>query len=586
MAEASRRKIDFASLTGMFTPKATVEDNLATAEQFLDTVSPAMLKLTALTAEGGPLDMGNKLRQIALLLGDGTFLVSSSHRMDPLVQTLQSRAQHLGYLIGPPTLVGLDEIAARYRKSGLDAPAAPKKIKIDETEIYDTTMKRDFLAIIEELAAKDCSDLRVKVERNKTKVRIRLDGIMRDYKEWSSEYGHQFCSAVHHYAAIKDTSYQFNDYQSALVISKPDLSLPGGIQGLRVEYSPLIYNGRLMVVRFLYERIDGATDIAGLGFTPEHQAEFNILRSKRKGLIVVAGPTGSGKSTTLYRNSTLISIESNFELTVIEIADPPENLNPNADQMPVTNSPTTAMRAEAYQKALNSSLRSDPDVIINQEIRDLATTETCIQAALTGHVVWTTLHANSAIATIDRLRDLGVELWKLTDHTLIVGLISQRLLPKLCQGCALSLAQTDIETTHPDLAGRLQRLAALFAQTRPGCIDLNKIRFRGKGCARCRTKIPGYHGRTVAAEIIRPDHAFMRLYQDNDRLAAQDHWIRELRGQPIIQHAIALIAAGSVDPRDVESTIEPLDTPLATSKACIENTHEAISEFLEQAKIA
>jgi type II secretory ATPase GspE/PulE/Tfp pilus assembly ATPase PilB-like protein len=157
------------------------------------------------------------------------------------------------------------------------------------------------------------------------------------------------------------------------------------------------------------------------------------------GLNVVAGPTGSGKSTTLQRNMIKLLQEKNYQINMLTVEDPPEYPIPGARQMPVTNANTEEEKTEQFTKALSAALRSDPDVILVGETRSLSTAELTFQGALSGHGVWTTLHANSAPAIITRLRDMGIQPYLLNDPELVKGLVSQRLFRLLCPACRQSI---------------------------------------------------------------------------------------------------------------------------------------------------
>ena len=144
------------------------------------------------------------------------------------------------------------------------------------------------------------------------------------------------------------------------------------------------------------------------------------MRSMAVGLNVVAGPTGSGKSTTLQRNLIKLLQEKNYQINLLTVEDPPEYPIPGARQMPVTNANTEEEKNEQFTKALS-------------------TAELTFKGALSGHGVWTTLHANSAPAIVTRLRDMGIQPYLLNDPELVKGLVSQRLFRKLCPNCRQSI---------------------------------------------------------------------------------------------------------------------------------------------------
>ena len=192
-------------------------------------------------------------------------------------------------------------------------------------------------------------------------------------------------------------------------------------------------------------------------------------------------------------------------------------------------------------------MRLDPDTIMIGEIRDGASAQNAIRASMTGHQVWTTIHANSALAIIDRLEDLGSPLSLITDSTIITGLISQRLVKALCPHCKKKLADHQQEMPAPVLA-RMRR--ALLNNLDGVCIV-------GPGCTHCRQQ--GTSGRTVVAEIILPDARFFKFVRAGEKQKAIQYWLQELGGETILDDAIEKILAGVIDPRMAEKVVGHLD---------------------------
>src|SRR5690606_21821495 len=146
------------------------------------------------------------------------------------------------------------------------------------------------------------------------------------------------------------------------------------------------------------------------------------MRALPMGINIIAGPTGSGKSTTLQRCLSTLIRERRREISVFTVEDPPEYVIDGAQQMPVTNANTADERKAQFTKAINASLRSDPDVIMIGEIRDSSSAKLAFEAAMTGHQVWTTVHATDGLTIVSRLKDIGVEAYKLFDSTVVTGL--------------------------------------------------------------------------------------------------------------------------------------------------------------------
>ena len=257
------------------------------------------------------------------------------------------------------------------------------------------------------------------------------------------------------------------------------------------------------------------------------------------------GPTGSGKSTTLQRNMIKLLQEKNYEINLITVEDPPEYPIPGARQMPVTNANTEEEKDEQFTKALSAALRSDPDVMMVGEIRTLSAAQLTFKGALSGHGMWTTLHANSAPAILTRFRDMGVETFKLLDPELIKGLISQRLFRKLCPHCRKSVKEMLDEP-------QVKRL-----KTALGDFGVENTFVRGPGCKYCNNT--GIKGRMSVPEIVLPDAMFLELMIKGETRKAIDYWTSDLGGRTLKDAAIERMLKGYIDLDEVERWCGLLD---------------------------
>jgi len=181
------------------------------------------------------------------------------------------------------------------------------------------------------------------------------------------------------------------------------------------------------------------------------------------------------------------------------VEDPPEYPIPGAIQTPVANVSTAEERSAAFQAAIKAAMRLDPDVIMIGEIRDTPSASLALQAAMTGHQVWTTLHANNSIAIVDRLIDLGVPAEILCDPAIVSGLVSQRLVKTLCPHCKVSLKNA---IGSLSIREEYERIAKY--------IDLESVYIKGEGCDKCSGS--GLLGRTVVSEVILPDNKIMEFF--------------------------------------------------------------------------
>jgi type II secretory ATPase GspE/PulE/Tfp pilus assembly ATPase PilB-like protein len=283
------------------------------------------------------------------------------------------------------------------------------------------------------------------------------------------------------------------------------------------------------------------------------------MRATPFGMICFTGPTGSGKSTSLRHSLQLLKRERPGA-NVITIEDPPEGVIMGARQIPIVDATSQTERAGRFHETITASLRLAPNVIYIGEIRDDQSAKLAFEAAMTGHQVWTTLHVTNAMMIPARLRDLGVEDYKLYGSDVLTGLIAQRLVRRLCPECKVPIdeaifrgsAETAVDT---DLALRLDDILGDFA----GIFVANR-----RGCSACDH---GYAGRTVIAEIIVPDVEFMKLLRRSLFDDAEQHWRSEMGGMTLYEDAFRKMRLGLIDPTDIEMWFGRLRSPPRVARA-------------------
>jgi type II secretory ATPase GspE/PulE/Tfp pilus assembly ATPase PilB-like protein len=304
-----------------------------------------------------------------------------------------------------------------------------------------------------------------------------------------------------------------------------------------------------------------------LGYTKDHAASFRDMINKPVGVIIVAGETGSGKSTTLA-NAIRGVIKDNSrngvpEISVYTLEEPVETLIPGADQVPVSGK-------GAMAKAMRNVLRLDPDVIMVGEVRDQETAELMATAVQSGHKVLTTVHTSSALEVPGRLigQQLRLPLDLIASPNFIAGLIFQRLLPVLCGHCKRPLQATDLahsgELRERELYERLKRV---------GADEGNTLFTRGAGCPRCGNT--GYKGRTVCAEVVLPDNTMLKHWAHGNLFDAIEYWRStqepnnpdSSQGRTALEHALTKMMAGKICPHDVEHGFGNLDTDARSASA-------------------
>ena len=503
-----------------------------------------------LTLPGSSLVVNDDTRRLLALFSDGRFLVVETHKFDGRVLSFEVLARKKRLNISKPTYVSQNELNAVYSIAERSAAAAEIE---EDSDLDQLQMQKDFVAVVERAAAKKVSDVHV-VVADSTQIMFRTNGMMQTEMEYNKEWGELFVRAAFASADISDSNYAQNEYQGAQKLgstplrgSKGKLMLPHNVLAIRLQFNPIAFGSQYLVMRLLYadDNPDGSGDLQALGFGEYEENLFYRLRAVPVGVSVIAGPTGSGKSTTLQRNMIKLLQEKNYEINLITVEDPPEYPIPGARQMPVTNANTEEEKDEQFTKALSAALRSDPDVMMVGEIRTLSAAQLTFKGALSGHGMWTTLHANSAPAILTRFRDMGVETFKLLDPELIKGLISQRLFRKLCPHCRKSVKEMLDEP-------QVKRL-----KTALGDFGVENTFVRGPGCKYCNNT--GIKGRMSVPEIVLPDAMFLELMIKGETRKAIDYWTSDLGGRTLKDAAIERMLKGYIDLDEVERWCGLLD---------------------------
>ena len=276
------------------------------------------------------------------------------------------------------------------------------------------------------------------------------------------------------------------------------LSVSGRAVDFRVASQPTIH-GENIVLRIL-DRQKGIVPLENLGLTEEHLYQLKLMIARPEGIILVTGPTGSGKTTTLYSVLNHINSEG---IHIMTLEDPVEY--PMAMVRQTSVSETAKLD---FANGIRSMMRQDPDVILVGEVRDAETAEMAFRAAMTGHQVYTTLHTNSAIGAVPRLLDIGVLPDVMAGN--IIGIVAQRLIRRLCDHCK--------SPSHAE-PHEIHLLGSLAEGPRP-------VLFRPVGCEICDFR--GYRGRIAIMELLRIDAGI-------DELIARHATTHEIRSRALMQ---------------------------------------------------
>lgn len=498
-----------------------------------------------LTATGAALELSKDTQSLIAYFSGGEVIISRTHRYDGRVLAFLDLLKKRGRPMRVPFYSDLGLLSAIYKAYEENLGAGRGRVD------YDNQMQKDFVDIIARAAAQKVSDIHIEVA-DQTTISFRIDGSMQPVLEYNTQWGESFVRAAFASADISNANYAQNEYQSAQKDGRTplrgtkDLYLPAGILGIRMQFNPIAFGSRYVVMRLLYDNpSEGIKTEQEFG---EYEQKLLMqLRSFPTGLVVVAGPTSSGKSTTLVRNMSLMLKERQYEINMITVEDPAEQKIFGAHQMPVTNAYNEEQREEKFTEALAAALRSDPDTLMVGEIRTLAAAQLTVKGALSGHNVWTTLHANSALAALTRLLDMGVEGFKLKEETMMRGLISMRLFKKLCPHCRERLID------HPENPA-YRRVMDAFGE-----LGLRQVYVRGPGCDQCNGS--GTAGRVKAGEIIITNSEFLRLALAGDTDGAVRYWLENMDGRTLKESATALMLQGIIGIDELERWVGLLDRP-------------------------
>lgn len=492
-----------------------------------------------LTAPGSKLDGGDELRQLVAVFANGLFLVNVDQQGDPRIQSLHTKASRAHNLtlrrcyVSPVIISTIYEQWEKRRASG-------------EDEVDISGVREKFLRIVTQAHELGASDIHIQVTRSGTYIDLTQHGVLhrKAFDGMTESEGRKLIAAAYEMGARGTTSGAFNETGiHEWSISSEEHPLPRGLDSLRMESAGLVGKGLLLVARLLPEAQDldvEKLDLTTRGYDPVQARQIDDMLIATEGIIIFAGPTGSGKSTSQHHCMRRMHHMYHGQRNILTIEDPVEYRLPEARQMSVQRREVGGRlesKEEAFSRYLSASLRMAPHVILLGEIRGKDTAELAVQAAQTGHLVFSTLHANHAFGIFQRLETIGLSGGHIYDETTFVGFVAQRLIRTVCPNCSLPMHKADAD---PDLITRVKAVTT----------DLDRIRFPNReGCDRC---FHGFIGREVVAEVVRPDAELMELMRRAGRREAQAYWKEHLGGMTMMDHAIKKMIAGVVSPCEVE----------------------------------
>ena len=356
----------------------------------------------------------------------------------------------------------------------------PLETRFSEIASSQTRVAPDIInEIVADALAFKASDIHFEPQEKEVVVRFRVDGVLYEAGRFGKEIYENILNRIKVQSHLRLDEH-FSAQDGAIRFVKGENTID-----MRVSIIPTL-DGEKIVIRILAEYVKGFT-FADLGVSEEDQAVFLKAAKKPFGMILVTGPTGSGKTTTLY---ALLKMLNQPSVNITTIEDPVEYkiLGVNSIQVNLQTNLT-------FAKGLRSIIRQDPDIILVGEIRDLETAEIAVNAALTGHLLFSTFHANDAATAIPRLLDMGVEPFLMASTLELV--IAQRLVRRICDQCRVSFTSNTKE------------LEKLLPNSKRFFPKETLTLYKGKGCKNCGNT--GYKGRTAIFEFIQIDSSIQDL---------------------------------------------------------------------------
>ena len=460
-----------------------------------------------LTAQSLPYAFAKRHRVLLGHIGDDEVDVIYHAKLSPIVLAEISRKTHRKLSLNKVPEDQFSALLAQTYEQGSDQAMAMMEGVGDELnldELAETLEPEDLMeadddapiirlinALLSEAIKMEASDIHIEPFENRMRVRFRVDGMLREILQPPGNIAPLVISRIKVMAKLDIAEKRLPQD------GRISLRIAGRAVDVRVSTLPSGYGER--VVLRLLDKQAGRLDLEQLGMSKKVYKRFQELLHKPHGIILVTGPTGSGKTTTLYAGLSILNEKSRNILTV---EDPIEYYIDGIGQTQVNTKVDMS-----FARGLRSILRQDPDVVMIGEIRDLETASIAVQASLTGHLVLSTLHTNSAIGAITRLRDMGVEPFLLASS--LIGVMAQRLVRNLCPHCKKPHETTEKEREWLGMEE-----------------DDTTIIYSAVGCDRCNHL--GYIGRSGLYEFVPIDHTLHSMIHEGAGEQAMEDYARTI----------------------------------------------------------
>lgn len=376
---------------------------------------------------------------------------------------------------------------------------------LDGDNVINAPVVKLLNSLIYQAIYKNASDIHIEPFDCITKIRFRIDGSLNEIRNIPKELHSSICARVKIMAQMNIAERRVPQD------GKMHMKIDNKHYDFRVSSMPTVY-GEKIVIRILYKS-DFLDHLSSLDYVLKSNSLFEKVLTHSCGIILITGPTGSGKSTTLY---TMLKHLNNSSRNIITIEDPVEYALMGLNQINVNNK-----AGLTFDSGLRSILRQDPDVIMIGEIRDEKTAQIAIRAAITGHLVLSTLHTNDAASSVLRLVDMGVKNYFVADA--LVAVMAQRLVKVICPNCKQEVlpSQVEILTLKLETGDKL---------------------YKGMGCTKCNNS--GYKGRTLVYELMYLNSAHKRIIETNGSIEELREFCYKNGMSSIKNNCIELIKKG------------------------------------------
>jgi type IV pilus assembly protein PilB len=419
-------------------------------------------KVVPVKKEGGRLTaaMVDPLNVVAL----DDLRLATGLEIEPVLATEKEINASIQRYFGMP---GLDKVMEELEAPEIVRAEAVNLDQLEEAVVDEAPIVRLANSVIIQAVNEQASDIHIEPQQENVRIRYRVDGMLRDVMTLPRKFRFPLISRIKIMADM-DIAERRVPQDGRIMIRYREREVD-----LRVSTIPTVF-GEKAVIRVL-DKGKMLLRVDQLGFQERNLERFKKIITYPYGMILITGPTGSGKTTTLY---AILSEISSPELNVITVEDPVEYLLPGTNQMQVN--PKAGL---TFARGLRAILRQDPDIVMVGEIRDSETAEIAVRAAMTGHLVLSTLHTNDAAGALTRLVDMGVEPFLVAST--VLGVTAQRLVRLACPRCR------ELYELEP---GSLVRMFLGVTPTEPVTL------FRVRGCRYCASV--GYQGRTSICEVL------------------------------------------------------------------------------------